>query len=286
LSHAPYYGGSPGRLTGVLHLPGERDELHRDRLFLNHSAGSLLNDSHRLWRPLRPERYDKPSTDSKLFHERRRDLRGCRRNHDPVEWRVRGPSLVPIASTNVDVGEPELLEQRRGACRQFRDDLDGPYLTGKAAEHCRLVPRAGSDFEHLGGIAYIEQLGHVRHDVRLRYGLTKTYRKRHIVVGLWLGGNWDESLAWDRLHHVEHTPIDNAAMLDLPFEHIDTAVAEKVVRRSGLLQPTVGDDFDDRLAMEAAVLDENVPRVAPCNCTPGNEQVGHVAFERFGVEGG
>src|SRR6187401_2277894 len=250
----PYYGPARGRLTGLFPVPGQRHELDRNRAVLHHALARLLDNRHPLWPALRTNRDDKAATNSELFDQRVRDVVGSRRRHDAVEGRLLGPPAVAVAKPAVHVVQTEISKQLGRTRSQLWNDLDSPDLAREAREHGSLKRRPGPDFVHSMRLAHIDHLGHVRHDVRLGDGLVERDGKRYVVVGLGMRVGRDEALAWNGFHRAEHTGIGHTPLPDLPLDHVEPALTEGVVGRSGLLQPPVGNDLHDSLAVKAAVL--------------------------------
>ncbi len=76
-----------------------------------------------------------------------------------------------------------LLAQRPFAlCRKRLDDLDGKDVRCQLRQDRGLVARAGADLEHLRLRRQLQQLGHQRHDVRLRDRLAVADGQRRVVV--------------------------------------------------------------------------------------------------------
>jgi hypothetical protein len=69
-----------------------------------------------------------------------------------------------------------------------------------------------------------QQLGHVRHNERLRYGLAITYRQSGIFVGP-VGERFvDKQVTWNSAHHIQHKFIVDTLLSQPSYQAITSAL--------------------------------------------------------------
>ena len=134
---------------------------------------------------------------------------GRRGDDDGVERRRLRPAQIAVADARLHVRVAEPRQRRRRLASETVDDLDAVDLVGDLRQHRRLVAAAGSDLEHLGTGRQLEQIGHQRHDVRLRDGLPFADRQRPVAVGgaLLLAGH--EFVTRHRAHGRQHALVEH-----------------------------------------------------------------------------
>src|SRR5688572_23312214 len=123
------------------------------------------------------ERKNHSTTRAKLLEQRLRRA-GCCRGHDNgVEGRDLGHAGVPVAMTQVHVGDARLAQVLADLAHERRDAFDRVNLLRQLRQHRSLVTAAGANFQDPGQRpAVARELRHARHGVRARDGLAKTER--------------------------------------------------------------------------------------------------------------
>src|SRR5215471_430096 len=141
----------------------------------------LVHDLEPL-RVFRPYRHDEPAALGQLIHEGWRHAGPTRRDEDAIEGRLVGPAHGAVGHPYPDVARPNRLERLPCASREFGNPLDAAHARGQTGEDGGLVAAARPDLQHLLAPRETQQLGHARHDERLRDRLRVTDGQRVITV--------------------------------------------------------------------------------------------------------
>ena len=120
-----------------------------------------------------------------------------------------GPAARAVADADVDVGAPEPRQTPLSLKRQLLDHFDAPYPTRQPRQDRSLVAEAGADLEHAVCRLRGEEVGHHRHDERLRDRLVEADRQRRVVVGQGGQRRRHEAVAWDMRHGAQHPRIEH-----------------------------------------------------------------------------
>ncbi len=147
--------------------------------------------------------------------------------HNRVERCVCLPTVIAVtkASRNIVVTEP--LKPCFRLFLQRLDDLYGIDGFHKARQYRRLVPRAGTHFQHDVICVHLHKIGHQRNDVGLRYGLAVTDRQRAVLVGMRLKASGYEFMTPHRHHRVHDALIEfpsagrKTGAPDIPLDGLD-----------------------------------------------------------------
>jgi len=200
-------------------LSEERDEAASKERFLRRRAAAFEEANQFLLVGV-SDGNDKAPAVGQLFDKRRRD--GGRGGGHKNRF-IRGgggPAGRAVAFFNADIVIAEAHQSLADRSSQNRLGLDRYDFAGKKREDGSLIARAGANFKDALTAAKRKSVGHRRDDVGLRYGLTLTDGQRFIRVGFEdvLGRN--EEVARDGQHRVEHARGPDAAVADLPGDHI------------------------------------------------------------------
>ena len=103
---------------------------------------------------------------------------------------------------------PEPRQARLGLERQLLDHLDAPHPARQPRQDRRLVAEAGADLEHAVGGQRGQEVGHHRHDERLRDRLVEADRQGRVVVGQGSQRRRHEAVARDVRHGGQHARVE------------------------------------------------------------------------------
>src|SRR5438094_4189255 len=131
----------------------------------------------------RAQRNQQAAARRELLHERRWDFRATGGDQNRVVGRVRAPPERPVAQQHGDVRAPGVVQRPPGRDRERLYALDREDRAREGPEQCRLISRAGPDFEDALPAREPERLEIARLCERLRDTLAVADRQRRVLVG-------------------------------------------------------------------------------------------------------
>ncbi len=156
---------------------------------------------------MRPHRDQHPATRLELLDQRRWNVARCCCDDDRIERRILLPPVIAVADLGLHITVTQILQALLRLLTEWLDDFNGVDRFSKFGEDCRLVSRAGTDFEHSMISFHSHEVGHYRDDIRLGNGLAIPNGKRAVLIGV-------DDLAWrhkfmafDFSHRREHTLV-------------------------------------------------------------------------------
>ncbi len=129
-----------------------------------------------------------------------------------------------------------------GFLRKLRNDLDAVHFLADLGQHGRLIARARADVQGLGLRAALGQLGHQRHDVRLRDRLPVADRQRMVVVGATSECFGHETVPRHVLHRPKHFRVGDVPAAEVLFDHASACLGKRRFL-FGLRSPGIGSLF-------------------------------------------
>src|SRR4051812_8541894 len=107
--------------------------------------------------------------------------------------------------------------------------LDAKHLSGELAEQRRHVTGARADLENTVRFPDLQCFQHRSHDVRLRDGLPVSDGQRHVRICINPQRLWNELVARNWFHRLQHTLVSYAPAMKLQLDHGNPLIGKGVL---------------------------------------------------------